>query len=341
LSAAGQFALSETGTFVFRPGESRENMSDLVWVDRQGEETRIGLPPHRYFMPRLSPDGSKIAVAAADGEQDIWVWDDVNKKPYKLTSGPARKIYPVWTLDSRSVVFSSNPKGGRDDLFRLAADGTDTLKQLTATPEGEYAQQVLRDDRVLIRRIVSNQERRLYVLPLAGNAKSLPVIPTLTAVQVAGAVSPDGRWIAYQSREGSDQDEVHVRPLANAAARHWTISSGGGSMPVWTPPDPSDWERSRSRELIYLNPRQNRLVVVPLAQVSPGEDFAYGKAAQISFNTAKYTFSPQVVGRGYDVSKDGQRFLMVKPLKAGEKGGPSLTVITHWFEELSAAMKGK
>ena len=95
------------------------------------------------------------------------------------------------------------------------------------------------------------------------------------------------------------------------------------------------------RELIYRRPRQNRLVVVPVAQVSPGEDFAYGKAAQISFNTAKYTFSPQVVGRGYDVSKDGQRFLMVKPLKAGEKGGPSLTVITHWFEELSAAMKGK
>jgi hypothetical protein len=112
-------------------------------------------------------------------------------------------------------------------------------------------------------------------------------------------------------------------------------------MPVWTPPDPSDWERSRSRELIYLSPRQNRLVVVPVPQVSPGEDFAYGKAAQIAFNTTKYTFDPLVAGRGYDVSKDGQRFLMVKPLNPGQKGGASLTVITHWFEELRARMTGK
>ena len=68
---------------------------------------------------------SKIAVAASDGEQDILVWDLVNKTPFKLTSGPAIESYPIWTPDSLSVIFSSSPEDGKYDLFRRAVDGTD------------------------------------------------------------------------------------------------------------------------------------------------------------------------------------------------------------------------
>jgi len=333
-----QFALSETGTFVFRPGTGG-NMSDLVWVDRQGGETRIGAPPHEYLYPRLSPDGTKIAVPASDGEEDIWVWDIPKKTPFNLTSGPASETFPIWTLDSLSVIFSSGPAGGQFDVFRRAADGTGTLEQLTNTPETEVAHQVLRGDRVLGWKGASLGTGSLNLLPLVGNAKPVPVIPTLTAAQGPGAVSPDGRWIAYQSKEGSDQDEIHVRPFPDTDARHTKISSGGGSMPVWTPSDPSDWARSGSRELIYQSPRPNRLVAVKVLPVPLGAAFAYGTPTPLPVDGTKYRFG--ALGRMYDVSRDGQQFLLVKPLNADEKRSQSLTIVTHWFDVVRAAMKGK
>jgi len=333
-----QFSLSDTGTLVFRPGTGAV-MSDLVWVDRQGGETRVGAPPHEYVYPRLSPDGTKIAVAALDGERDIWVWDIPKKTPFKLTSGPAFETSPVWTLDSLSVVFSSRPEGSPYDVFRRAADGTGTLDQLTNTPEHELAAQVLRDDRVLVWKGALVGAGSLNLLPLVGNAKPVAVIPTLTDSQGSGAVSPDGRWIAYQSQEGSDQKEIHVRPFPDSDARHTKISSGGGSRPVWAPSDPSDWARSGSRELIYLSPRPNRLVAVKVLPALPGAPFAYGTPTPLPVDATKYSFG--TTGRGYDVSRDGQQFLMVKPLNADEKRGQSLSIVTNWFDVLRAAMKGK
>ena len=332
-----QFALSETGTFVFVPDGG---MSELVWVDRQGGETRIGVLPHKYSSLHLSPDGTKIAAAASDGENDILVWNILKKTSLTLTSGPAIETCPVWTLDSLSVIFSSRPGRGYDkaDLFRRAADGTGTLEQLTNTPESEYAAQVRPDGRVLVWVGGSAQTGSLNLLPLAGNAKPEPVMPTLTTAQRYGAVSPDGRWIAYQSKEGSDQDEIHVRPFPRTDARPQTISSGGGSGPVWTPSAPSDWERSDNRELIYVSQRARRGVAVKVLPVPPGAPFAYGTPTML-FDATKYSVGAGC--GGYDVSRDGRQFLMVKSLDADEKRSQSLTVITHWFDVLRAAMKGR
>ena len=229
--------------FVFVPDPDAVP-SELVWVARQGGETRIGVPPHNYSCPRLSPDGTKIAVAAADGEKDFWVWDIPKKTPFKLTSGPARKISLIWTLD--------------------------------------------------------------------------------------------GRWIAYQSKEGSDQEEIQVRPFPNTDARQTKISSGGGFRPVWTPSDPSDWARSDNRELIYVSQRARRGVAVKVLPAPPGALFAYGTPTTL-FDATKCSFG---AGGGYDVSRDGQQFLMAKRLNADEKRGQSLTVVTHWFDVVRAAMKG-
>jgi hypothetical protein len=118
-------------------------------------------------------------------------------------------------------------------------------------------------------------------------------------------VSPDGRWIADQSNEGSDPDEIHVRPFPKTDAGHTKISSGGGFWPV------------------------------PL-----GAPFAYGAQTPLPGAWTKYSLGGGL-GRGYDVSKDGRQFLTVKPLKAAEKRGQSLTVVTHWLDVLRAAMKGK
>ncbi len=327
-SGAGQFGVSETGTLIFTPGASGA-LSELVWVDRQGREEPIGAPPHEYAYPRLSPDGTKIAVAAADGDADIWVWDGARKTLSLLTRGPDADNYPIWTPDSRAVIFRSNPNG-QTDLFRRAADGTGTLERLTNTPEAESAQAVLRDGRLLLRLAPNDLgSGPLHVLPLIGEAKTQPVIPTATAAQTNGDVSPDGRWIAYQSSEASTSDEIYVRPFPNTDGGRWLISSGGGLKPVWT--------RS-GRELIYQTRGPDRLVVVPVQPVLPGAPFAYGTPTPLPFDATLYGLG--FAGRGYDVSPDGQRFLVPK-LQGDATGRQSITVVTHWFEELTARARGK
>ena len=118
-------------------------------------------------------------------------------------------------------------------------------------------------------------------------------------------MSPDGRWIAYQSNEGSDQDEIHVRPCPKTDAGHTKISSGGGVWPV-----------------------------------SLGAPFAHGAQTPLPGAWTKYSLGGGL-GRGYDVSKDGRHFLTVKPLEAAEKRGQPLTAVTHGFDALRATMKGK
>ncbi len=320
-SGAGEFALSEAGTLVYVPG-ANSGMGELVWVDRQGHEKPTGAPPHNYLFPRLSPtDGTKIAVSAMDGDNDILVWDDVKKTPLSLTSGPDTDLAPVWALDGRSVIFRSNP-GSQEGLFRRAADGTGRIERLTNSPDAEYPLGVLKDGRLLLR-----LRTRLSLLTLGGEAKLEPVLPTVKEGQTDGAVSPDGRWIAYQSREGSTREEIHVRPFPNTDAGHKIISSGGGSHPVWAP---------SGLELIYCARSPVRLVVVKVAPVPPGADFVSGTPETLLDGT-KF-FLPQYAPT-FDISADGQRFLMAKPLNANER--PSLTVVMNWFDELRAAMKGK
>src|SRR4030095_1097602 len=110
----------------------------LVWVDRQGREAPIKAPPRGYVYPRLSPDGTRIALTIADQEHDIWIWDLVRETPLtRLTFGPAIEVGAVWTPNGQSVIFSSGalPGFGASNLFRRAADGTGPVEQLTQDTE--------------------------------------------------------------------------------------------------------------------------------------------------------------------------------------------------------------
>ncbi len=105
----------------------------LVWVDRQGRETPIGAPPRPYFLPALSPDGSRVAVFANDQEGDLWLWDLGRTTLTRLTAVPGRDVVQVWTPDGRRVIFSSERAGGRN-LFWQAADGTGAAERLPRVP---------------------------------------------------------------------------------------------------------------------------------------------------------------------------------------------------------------
>ncbi len=100
----GQFSVADNGTLVFAPGA--DALLTLVWVDRLGKAEPIAVPPRAYQHPRISPAGGpKIAVAASDSDFDIWIWDEARKTITKLTSGPDRETYPIWSPDSAHIYY--------------------------------------------------------------------------------------------------------------------------------------------------------------------------------------------------------------------------------------------
>jgi serine/threonine-protein kinase len=153
---AGQFAISSEGTLAFRPGTVGElfPLSTLVWVDRQGHEQPISAKPQAYIYPRLSPDGTKIAVGSQDEENDIWVFDLAKETLTRLTFGPTFEIHPAWTLDSKGMLFSSNPSSNLaatpTDIFRKAADGTGATEALTHGLEGGFPMGMSSDGKSLV-----------------------------------------------------------------------------------------------------------------------------------------------------------------------------------------------
>jgi Tol biopolymer transport system component len=328
-SSAGQYGVSDTGTLVFLPGAT-ESKTDLVWVDRAGRELPTGAPTQSYTYPRLSPDGSKIVANGTEGDVDVWIWDIKRRTPTKLTSGPDSDQYAVWTPDSLSVIFRSAPVGGaQSDLFLRNADGTGSLVRLTDTKTSETPFMVMRDGRVLIRQadVDITTDGQLMLLPMKPGATAERLMPTTIPPQSNSEISPDGRWVAYQSREGSTAAEIHVRPFPATDSGHWQISSGGGQRPMW----------SRSgRELFYVSFNPTRIMSVAVPPTPAGGAFAPGPSATV-LNTEKYSLG--VLGRAFDISIDDKQFLMVKPVGAEASTRQTVTVVTNWFEELKARVK--
>jgi serine/threonine-protein kinase len=291
----------------------------LVWVDRTGVETPIGAPPRPYFLPSLSPDGTRIAVFANDQEGDIWLWD-LNRTTFtRLTLVPGRDVVQVWTPDSKRVIFGSERTGARN-LFWQAADGAGAAEQLIESRNTtQYPMAVSPDGRQLI---ISDETPQtdidLLAIELDGTRRVTPLVQS-RFTERNGAISPDGRWLAYEAND-SGRFEIYVRPYPDVNSSVSVVSTTGGTKPVWT--------RS-GQELIYVSPTGALMSV----GVTPSPKWSATRPSVVV--KEGYFTNPVWWGRSYDVSPDGQRFLMIK--EGGPEGNApptSLVVVQHWFEEL-------
>src|SRR5262249_44377716 len=132
-SGSFDFDVARDGTLVYVSGASQSMETMLVWVDRQGQEDPLKAPPRNYIYPRLSPDGSRIALDIRDQDNDIWLWDVARETLTRLTSDPALDRFPVWTPDSQRVIFSSD-RTGILNLYSQAAAGTEASELLIQSP---------------------------------------------------------------------------------------------------------------------------------------------------------------------------------------------------------------
>ena len=170
----------------------------------------------------------------------------------------------------------------------------------------------------MFRELTTEGGANLQVLLLEGE-RSTKVLLASEFSELNGEVSGDGRWLAYESNE-SGQSKIYVRPFPNVNAGLWQISTGGGTRPLWGPD---------GHELFYLA-SDGRLTVVPV-QTDPS--FTAG-SAEILFEEPYYAGGSDSLGRTYDISHDGRRFLMIKESEADRSAPMSMTVVLNWFEEL-------
>ena len=306
-SPESQFGVSVDGTLVYVPGSAAGiDQISLVWVDRAGQSQAVGLEAGFYGWARVSPDGTRLALQVLDGDNsDVWIYDVTRDTLRRLTFDEAFDGFPLWTPDGLRVVFQSRREG--EGLFWKAADGTGDVERLLENsdvrPYGWSTEG----------RLVFDQgPGDIGVLSLEGDRASELLLES-EFMEVDPAISPDGRWIAYDSDE-SGQPEIFVRPFPNIADGKWQVSTDSGFDPLWTPD---------GRELLF-----NSFGGMMVAQVETELTF--------EFNTPeRFPFSPgfPVIGTEFDVAPDGDRFVFLQS-QSDATGAEGLVLVQHWFEEL-------
>ncbi|HEV8254005.1 MAG TPA: protein kinase [Vicinamibacteria bacterium] len=315
INGVAHFDLSASGSLVYVPRYPRPPERTLVWVDRRGGVSTLTPTRRAYSAPALSPDGRLLAVTVEGPNDDVWVCGLAQETWTRLTF-ERDNANPVWSPDGRRVVFASNRTGGLN-LFWVPVNGSGAPAQITRDELNSWPTAVSRDGGMVAfatQREATGWDLRLA--PLSGGDASRDLIVTRSFEDFAD-FSPDGRWLAYTSSE-SGRLEVYVRPYPEGGQK-WPVSRDGGSD--------ARWARS-GRELFYRN--GEKMIVVP---VRTQPEFSAG-VPQVLFQGR---FEASIFNHGYDVTPDGQRFVMVKP---PEKQEPlRLVAIPYWAEEMATRLR--
>jgi len=298
----------------------------------------LAAPPRAYLYPRLSPDGTRVALDIRDQQSDIWIWDIRRQTLISFTSAPGGDLAPVWSPDGQRLLWTSN-RAGAYNLFWQAADGTGRPARLTESPSRQQPSSFTPERQRLLfaedaGRAPAVQD--VLMLSLEGEPRVTKVLEREFAER-NGEVSPDGRWLAYESDE-SGQVQIYVRPFPAVDQGMWRVSPNGGREPLWA--------RS-GRELFYLAPDGTLMGVrVDVAQGSAS--FAWAAPMKL-IDDRTFLGGPNVSTgmdyflRTYDVSPDGMRFLRIKVKEVGETNvvPDGLVVVQNWFEELKRLVPTK
>ena len=324
---ATAFALSRNGTLVYVPVSS-ERAHSLVWVTRQGVISPVPVPRRAYRNPRLSPDGTRIAVHIQLETNDIWIGDVDGKRLNRLTFSGTGSYTPVWSRDGRHVIFGSPrdappERPDASNLYRRSADGSGNDERLTTSERQHRTNDTSPDGKYLV--LEEQADLGSYdfmLLSLQGTPRVEPLLQTPFDERNA-AISPDGHWLAYESNE-SGQFQIYVRPFPNVTDGRSQVTDNGGRSPRGHPTVAS----------CFLSAARS-MMTVPV-QLKP--TFTPGSPAKL-FDARSLGLDGRFLGstmRTFDISPDGQRFLMLQGSLTDDGNAPSLgmVVVQNWFEEL-------
>ena len=307
-----QYTVSETGTLAYVSGQAASLAAKLVWVDRSGAETELHAAARNYGQPRISPDGERIAIDLYDNARvELWLYyvrqDTLSRFPLEGSINGS----PVWTPDGARIAYFSNREGPGRTFWQLA-DGSGGLERLTSG-DIELPFSWSADGKILAT-VDTSKDPAIWLLHI-DDRKRERFPPDASAFNDAPQFSPDGHWILYASTVGGRR-VIYVEPYPGPGGKR-EIASDGATEPLWSP---------TGREIFYRVGDKMMAVDVATAPFSMGKPHELFERRYLP-NTNGYARP------NYDVSADGQRFLMVKPVE--ERDEPTqINVVLNWTEEL-------
>lgn len=319
-TGAAYFSLSRRGDLAYVPGPAEGGERRLVWVDRSGKAEPLPLPPASYLYPRLSPDARQLAVEIEGPNHDFYVYDFDRAVMTKMTTD-GESHDPVWTPDGKRLAYRSWQYGGMT-MWWMPSDRSAAAERLTMgtrhspvafSPDGRF---LAFDDKNAETsddaRVLTLEDRT--VRPVAGTRFG----------EGSAKFSPDGRWIAYSSSE-SGRPEIYVQAFPGPGPKV-QVSSGGGIDPVW---------RRSGGELFYRSDNTMMAVSIVTAPAFRASAPRVLWEGQYSSGLGSSCGMPGVASSNYDVSADGQRFLMVRD--DDDVSSTRIVVVLNWVEELRRA----
>jgi Tol biopolymer transport system component len=291
----------------------------LVWVDRKGRDLGTLGEIGGYEDVRISPDGRRVAVALRDPSHgqnlDVWVLDASRGTGSRITAERTDEFDPAWFPDGDRLVYVSDHVGFYDLYERPASGGAEKL--LVRTKQDKLLPTVLPDGRHLLYIVSEGPNFARALAPLPGGGDSVRLSGDSRFSEEHPEISPDGRWTAFESSE-SGQREVYIQPLAGGPKHQ--VSIGGGQMPVWNRNASELFYAARNGMLMSatLRPAAGRLEI---GEPQPLFLLQLGVSGEVQFSR-----------HPYDVSPDGQRFLVIRRAPDAEADGA--VVVTNWTAAL-------
>ena len=314
--AAGAFTVSTNGYLAYQGGSPPPSL--LTWFNRKGEPLGVLGEPFAGGDVALSADGSRAAVTLLSssripsGNLDVWIYDVELNQRRPFTSGPANETAPVWSPDGHRIVFASDLRDPSDLFVKPTSRGGDE-SSLFSGAQRETPVSWSSDSQFILYVSAGTETREdLWVLPLLGDRQTRAFART-GASESQGRFSPNAKWVAYVSDE-TRRREVYVAPFPGPG-EPTQISTGGGDAPVW---------RGDGGEIFFVGPGS----MLMAAEVKPQGFLLRSSPARPLFRIRPVN---RFQGRFYDVSPDGQRFLLNTLVETGEQ---PVTLVVNWMAGL-------
>ena len=319
MSGAAHFAVSPAGVLALV--EASPRLYELARIDRIGVARRMSFPPAAYQYPRISPDGTRLAVGiASGGGSEIWVSQVEGTDALRRLTFEGRNRFPVWSADGARVTFQSD-RDGDEGLFWQRADGTDPAQRLTTAARGvsHQPQSWSPDGQHLLFEVASGAGFSLWSYS-AKTGETSPVGGVASAIPPSAVFSPDGRWIAYCTRE-ADKFFVSVQPFPPTGTKYQVAE--GGIFPAW----------SRDGQQMFYFHGAGILSTVSIRQRPV---FAAGRPRDLWRQNADRMMlgTGSVPRRGFDTTPDGSFLALTTAMGDASDSGSRLQVVLNWLDEL-------